>query len=124
MNCSAESKRRQNYLINVVFNMKKLFLLSLLVFALTGCMPNKQLTKTVDELTQRFAGKKYSIEPIKGEDEQYLVRIFNTDVKKRRLNRQIAMSEICPYSKFAEVLAEKEDHKHGKTQLVVWCRPK
>ena len=124
MNCSAESKRRQNYLINVVFNMKKLFLLSLLVFALTGCMPNKQLTKTVDELTQRFAGKKYSIERIEGEDQQYLIRIFNTDVKKRRLNRQIAMSEVCPYSRHAEVLAEKDDHKLGKSQLVVWCRPK
>ena len=104
--------------------MQRLLLILLTTTVLSGCMPNKQMNKTVDELTQRFAGKKYSIEPIEGEDEQYLIRIFNSDVQQRRLNRQIAMSQICPYSKIAEVLVEKEDHKNGKTQLVVWCRPK
>jgi len=104
--------------------MKRIITLILVAAVLSGCMPNKQLGQTVEELRQRFAGKKYSIEPIEGEDQQYLIRIFNTDVKKRRLNRQVAMSEVCPYSRHAEVLAEKDDHKLGKTQLVVWCRPK
>jgi len=94
------------------------------MIALTGCTPSKKFTKTFDEISQRFGGKKYSIEPVEGKDEQYLIRIFNADVAKRRLHRQLAIIEICPYSKFAEVLAEKEDHKNGKSQLVIWCRPK
>ena len=101
--------------------MRKITLLIVLSL-LSACATNPRISKSLDELTQRFAGKKYSVEPVKDESDQYIIRIFNADVRKRRHNRQTAMSEICPYSKIAQVLAEKEDHKKGTTQLVVWCK--
>ena len=104
--------------------MKNLILIIALTLGLTGCATSPKVGKTIEEMAQRFGGKKYSIEPVKGEDDQYIIRIFNSNVQKRRLNRQKAMSEICPYSKRPEILAEKDDHKQGKTQLVVWCRSK
>ena len=101
---------------------------------ITGCVisPGKSLgditqqfsSKSFDELAQRFAGKNYNIEPIEDEDDQYKITVYNSDVRKRRKKRQSAMSDVCSYSKIARVLAEKDDHKLGKTQLIVWCETK
>lgn len=104
--------------------MKYLIKLAPIMILVSGCSTNPKLSQSIDELSQRFAGKKYSVEVVQGEEEQYLIKIFNSDVQKRRMNRQIAITEICPYSKVAEVLAEKDDHKLGTTKLVVWCRVK
>ena len=94
---------------------------------LTGCITVStptNVSKGLDEFAQRFAKKPYSIESIKGEDNQFKITVYNSNVQKRRLNRQVAMRDVCPYSTLAEVLAEKDDHKIGKTQVVVWCRPR
>ena len=101
----------------------KIFLL-LVSVVLAGCASNPKLGKTLDEMAQRFGGKKYTIEPVEGETDQYKITVYNADVRKRRLKRQQAMADVCPYSKIARVLAEKDDHKLGKTQVVVWCETK
>ena len=111
-------------------------ILILIFVLLTGCANNPEIVRTFDNVTrkiggksldetlQRFGGKNYSIEEVEGEDDQYKITVYSSDVSKRRKKRQSAVADVCPYSKTAQVLAEKDDHKLGRTQLIVWCEAK